>query len=125
VLVGVMAGSAVASTVGSPIAGRSAAASSTARARFGRSLVSALEAARTVKLAAATPAVHRHLQGVDAGRVAAAVREHRVQAVLDGAPMVMVQCGVVLGWLVYLLGGWGLATRLLETPAVARVDRFG
>ncbi|HET7311257.1 MAG TPA: ABC transporter ATP-binding protein [Mycobacteriales bacterium] len=125
VLVAVMVVSAMASTVGTPIAGRSAAASSTARARFGRSLVSALDAARTVKLAAATPAVHRHLQSVDAGRVNAAVREHRVQAVLDGVPIVMVQCGVVAGWLVYLAGGWGLATALLVTTAVNGFDWFG
>ncbi|MBV9291421.1 MAG: ABC transporter ATP-binding protein [Frankiales bacterium] len=125
VLVAVMVVSAVASTVGTPIAGRSAAAASTARARFGRSLVSVLDAARTVKLAAATPAAHRHLQRVDAGRVDAAVREHRVQAVLDGVPIVLVQCGVVVGWLVYLAGDWGLATALLVTTAVGGFDWFG
>ena len=125
VLVAVMAVSSLASTIGTPRAGRSAAASSAARARFGRSLVSALDAARTVKLAAATPAVHRHLQQVDAGRVDAAVREHRVQAALDGVPIVMVQCGVVAGWLVYFAGGWGLATALLVTTAVNGFDWFG
>ena len=125
VLVAVMVVSSLASTVGTPIAGRSAAAASTARARFGRSLVSALDAARTVKLAAATPAVHRYLQRVDGGRVTAAVREHRVQAMLDGVPIVMVQCGVVAGWLVYLAGGWGLATALLVTTAVNGFDWFG
>jgi ATP-binding cassette subfamily B protein len=125
VLLAVMVVSAAASAAGSPLAGRSAAAASTARARFGRSLVSALESARTVKLAAATPAVHRHLQRVDRGRVDAAVREHRVQAVLDGVPVVLVQCGVVTGWLVYLLGGWGLSTALLVTTAVAGFDWFG
>ncbi len=125
VLVAVMVVSALTSTVGAPIAGRSAAAASTARARFGRSLVSALDAARTVKLAAATPWVHRHLQRVDGGRVSAAVREHRVQALLDGVPIVMVQCGVVAGWLVYLAGGWGLATALLVTTAVNGFDWFG
>lgn len=125
VLVSVMAVSALASSIGAPLAGRSAAASSTARARFGRSLVSVLDAARTVKLAAATPALHRQLQHVDAGRVNAAVREHRVQAVLDGVPIVMVQTGVVAGWLVYLTGGWGLATALLVTTAVSGFDWFG
>ena len=119
VLLAVMVASALASALGRPIAGRSAAAASTARARFGRSLVSVLESARTVKLAAATPAVHAHLQRVDAGRVAAAVREHRVQAVLDGVPMVMVQCGVVAAWVVHVAGGWGLATTLLVANAVS------
>lgn len=125
VLLAVMVLSAAAAALGSPVAGRSAAASSTARAQFGRALVSALESARTVKLAAATPAVHRHLQAVDAGRVRAAVREHRVQAVLDGVPIVLVQCGVVTAWLVLLLGGWDLSTALLVSTAVAGFDWFG
>ena len=125
VLLSVMVLSALTSASGSPVAGRSAAAASAARARFGRSLVSTLDAARTVKLAAATPAVHRHLQQVDGGRVNAAVTEHRVQAVLDGVPTVLVQCGVVAGWVVYLLGGWGLATALLVTTAVSGFDWFG
>ncbi|CAN5128200.1 ATP-binding cassette domain-containing protein [soil metagenome] len=125
VLLAVMVASAAASTVGRPIAGRSASESSAARARFGRSLVSALESARTVKLAAATPDVHRHLRGVDAGRVEAAVFEHRVQAVLDGIPIIMVQCGVVAAWATYFLGGWGLATALLVASAVNGFDWFG
>ena len=125
VLLAVMVGSALASTLGRPIAGRSATASSAARAGFGRSLVSALESARTVKLAAATPDVHRHLRQVDDGRVEAAVFEHRVQAVLDGVPVVMVQCGVVAAWATYFLGGWGLATALLVASAVNGFDWFG
>jgi ABC-type multidrug transport system fused ATPase/permease subunit len=125
VLLAVMVLSGLASLLGTPLAGRSVAASSAARARFGRSLVSALDAARTVKLAAATPGVHRHLQQVDSGRVEAAVHEHRVQAVLDGVPVVLVKCGVVAGWLVMLHGGWGLATALLVTTAVNGFDWFG
>jgi ABC-type multidrug transport system fused ATPase/permease subunit len=124
-LLAVMVLSGAASALWSPVAGRSVAASSSARAQFGRFLVSALESARTVKLAAATPAVHRHLREVDSGRVEAAVREHRVQAVLDGVPIVLVQCGVVAGWLVFLLGGWSLATALMVTTAVAGFDWFG
>ena len=125
VLASVLVLSALASSFGSPIAGRSATRSSTARASFGRSLVSALDCARTVKLAAATPAVHRHLQEVDGGRVDAAVFEHRVQAVLDGLPVVLVKCGVVAAWSVLLQGGWGLATALLVTTAVNGYDWFG
>ncbi|PVG84755.1 ABC transporter [Nocardioides gansuensis] len=125
VLLAVMVTSALASTLGRPIAGRSAAAASTARARFGRALVSALESARTVKLAAATPDVHAYLRRVDSGRVAAAVREHRVQSFLDGVPVVMVQCGVVAAWAIYFSGGWGLATALLVANAVSGFDWFG
>ncbi len=125
VLLAVMVGSSLASSLGRPIAGRSAAASAAARARFGRSLVSALDSVRTVKLAASTPSVHAHLREVDAGRVDAAVREHRVQAMLDGVPIVMVQCGVVAAWAVLLAGGWGLATALLVAGAVNGFDWFG
>lgn len=125
VLLGVLVLSGTASALGAPLAGRSAAAASRARAGFGRSLVSAVESARTVKLAAATPAVHRHLREVDGGRVQAAVREHRVQAVLDGVPVVLVQVGVVVAWWVQVLGGWDLGTTLLVTTAVSGFDWFG
>ena len=125
VLLAVMLASALASTLGRPLAGRSAAASSAARAGFGRALVSALDCARTVKLAAAIPEVHAHLRHVDSGRVTAAVREHRVQALLDGVPMVMVQCGVVTSWAIYFWGGWSLAIALLVANAVGGFDWFG
>jgi ABC-type multidrug transport system fused ATPase/permease subunit len=125
VLLGVMVASAAVSALGSPAAGRSAAQASTARAQFGRSLVSALESIRTVKLAAATPAVHAHLRRVDGGRVDAAVREHRIQAMLAGVPVVLVQIGVVTAWAVHVAGGWGLATALLVSGAVNGFDWFG
>ena len=125
VLLAVMVTSALASSLGRRVAGRSAAASAAARARFGRSLVSALDSVRTVKLAASTPSVHAHLRDVDSGRVDAAVREHRVQALLDGVPMVMVQCGVVTAWAALVAGGWGLATALLVAGAVNGFDWFG
>ena len=125
ILLTVMLASALASTLGRRVAGRSAAAASTARARFGQSLVSALESVRTVKLAAATPQVHAHLRDVDGGRVDAAVREHRIQALLDGVPTIMVQCGVVAAWGGLLVGEWGLATALLVANAVSGFDWFG
>jgi ABC-type multidrug transport system fused ATPase/permease subunit len=125
ILLAVMVAAAVTSVAGRPIAGRSAAAASATRARFGRALVSVLECVRTVKLAAATGDVHAHLDRVDAGRVGAAVREHRVQAILLGVPVVMVQLGVVAVWIVFLLGGWNLATALLVTGAVAGFGYFG
>ena len=125
VLLAVMTASALASSLGRRVAGRSAAASSAARARFGQSLVSTLESIRTVKLAAATPHLHRHLRDVDGGRVDAAVREHRVQSLLDGVPVVMVQCGVVAAWGGLLTGHWELATALLVANAVSGFDWFG
>ncbi|WP_086148905.1 ABC transporter ATP-binding protein [Cellulosimicrobium sp. KWT-B] len=125
VLLAVMVVSAAASALGRPIAGRSATRSSAARARFGRALVSALDSARTVKLAARTPQVHAHLREVDAGRVRAAVFEHRVQAALDGVPLVMIQLGVVAAWAGLLTGTWDLATALLVANAVTGFGWFG
>lgn len=125
VLVAVLVTSALASAVGRPLAGRSAASSSAARAAFGRALVSVLESVRTVKLSAAVPQARAHLHQVDSGRVDAAVREHRVQGVLDGVPMLMVQLGVVAAWGVHVGGGWGLGTTLLVANAVSGFDWFG
>nr|BFF18784.1 hypothetical protein GCM10025730_23050 [Promicromonospora thailandica] len=125
VLLAVMVISAGASAIGRPIAGRSAAGSSAARARFGRALVSALDSARTVKLAARTPDVRRHLGEVDSGRVKAAIFEHRVQAVLDAVPHVTLYVGVVAAWAFLLTGRWDLATTLLVANAVTGFAWFG
>ncbi|PUB29901.1 ABC-type multidrug transport system fused ATPase/permease subunit [Promicromonospora sp. AC04] len=125
VLLAVMVVSALASAIGRPIAGRSAAGSSAARARFGRALVSALDSARTVKLAARTPDVRRHLGEVDSGRVKAAIFEHRVQAVLDSVPLVTLYVGVVVAWTFLLTGMWDLATTLLVANAVTGFAWFG
>lgn len=125
VLLAVMVVSALASAIGRPIAGRSAAGSSAARARFGRALVSALDSARTVKLAARTPDVRRHLGEVDAGRVTAAIFEHRVQAVLDSVPLVTLYAGVVAAWSFFLTDRWDLATTLLVASAVMGFAWFG
>ena len=125
VLLVVMTASALAASVGRPIAGRSAARSSAARARFGRSVVSVLDSARTVKLAGRIAPVRAHLAQVDGGRVEAAVFEHRIQAVLDGVPIVLVQAGVVVAWWLLVGGVWGLATALLVANAVNGFNWFG
>lgn len=125
VLLAVLVVSAACALAGRGVAGRSATRSAAARAGFGRSLVSALDAARTVKLAARTPEVHAHLRRVDAGRVEAAVFEHRVQAVLDGVPIIMVQIGAVVAWGALLAGVWDLASTLLVAGAVAGFNWFG
>ncbi len=124
-LIAVAVASALAALLGAPLAGRSAATASTTRARFGRSLVSTLDAARTVKLAGATPQLHRHLLGVDSGRVGAAIREHRVRAVLESVPPLLVQFALLACWMIYLKGGWGLATALLVTTALEGFEWFG
>ncbi|GAA1310166.1 ABC transporter ATP-binding protein [Pseudonocardia xinjiangensis] len=122
---GILVVSAVAATAGAPLAGAVGREAGDARARFGASLVSALDAARTVKLAAATSAVQSHLVQVDAQRVAAVVREHRVRTLLDGVPGLLVQLGVVVTWWAHLAGVWDLATALLVSTAVAGSGWFG
>ena len=125
VLLAVMTVTALTGKLGSPAAGRTAAASSTARAAFGRSLVSSLDAIRTVKLSAATSDVHRHLRHVDGGRIDAAVREHRVQSILDGVPVGLVQAGVVAAWAIHVAGWWDLSTTLLVSGVVVGFEWFG
>lgn len=56
--------------VGAPFAGHAGRIAPDARARFGTALGSTLEGVRTVKLAAATGAVRRHLATVDGQRAA-------------------------------------------------------
>jgi ABC-type multidrug transport system fused ATPase/permease subunit len=125
VCAGVLVLSAVVSGAGAPLAARSAREAGDQRARFGRSLASALDAVRTVKLASATATVERHLRAVDARRVAAHLRENRVRAVLSGVPGVLVQAGVVASWALFVAGGWTLATALLVATAVSGFGWFG
>jgi ATP-binding cassette, subfamily B, bacterial len=125
VLGAVLLVSAAVSALGAPLAGTSARVAGDARARFGAALVSVLDAARTVKLAAATADVQAHLRRVDGRRVAAAVREQRVRMLLEGAPALLVQLGVVTAWAVHLAGGWDLATTLLVTTVVSGSGWFG
>ncbi len=106
------------SVLGAPLAGATGRAAADTRAGYGAALGSALESARTLVLAAATPAVQAHLDAVDARRVRAGVREQRVRALLDGVPGLLVQSGIVVVWAVHLAGVWDLATALLVTTAV-------
>ena len=117
--------SAVVCSAGAPLAGTSAREAGDLRAAFGRSLVSALDAVRTVKLAAATGAVRGHLEQVDERRVRASVKENSVRTLLDGVPGILVQAGVVVAWVVHLVGTWDLATALLVTTAVSGFGWFG
>ncbi|WP_206690346.1 ABC transporter ATP-binding protein [Quadrisphaera sp. INWT6] len=122
---GVLALSALTAAVGAPAAGRAGRAAGDERARFGKELVSTLEAVRTVKLAAAVGAVQGHLQAVDARRVEASVREQRIRSLLEGVPGVLVQVGVVTAWVLFLTGTWGLGTALAVSTAVAGFGWFG
>ncbi len=122
---GVLALSALTAAAGAPAAGRAGRVAGDERARFGKELVSTLEAVRTVKLAAAVGAVQGHLQAVDARRVEASVREQRIRSLLEGVPGVLVQVGVVTAWVLFLTGTWGLGTALAVSTAVAGFGWFG
>jgi ABC-type multidrug transport system fused ATPase/permease subunit len=76
-------------------------------------LVSALEATRTVKLAARVPDVEAYLTSVDNRRVKAAIFEHRVRTVLDGIPILMSDSAAFMAWALCFTGAWNLATTLL------------
>ncbi|MEJ5869258.1 ABC transporter ATP-binding protein [Pseudokineococcus sp. 5B2Z-1] len=125
VVAGVLVGSALVSALGAPAMGRAARVAGDQRAVFGSSLVSALDAVRTVKLAAAVGPVRRHLAAVDDVRVSASVREMRTKALLEGVPVVLVQAGVAAGWALYLLGAFDLRTAVLVTTAVTGSAWFG
>jgi ABC-type multidrug transport system fused ATPase/permease subunit len=125
VLGGILVLSALVSALGAPLAGSAAREAGDQRALLGRSLASTLDAARTVKLAAATGALRRHLEQVDARRTAASVREHRVRSLLLGVPGVLVQAGIVVAWAAHLVGAFDLETALLVTTTVGGFGWFG
>jgi len=122
---GVIVGAVVVAALGAPAAGRAGRVAGDLRAVFGRQLVSSLEAVRTVKLAAATGTVQRHLEAVDARRVSATVRETRIRTLLEGGPVVLVQVAIVASWALFLLGAWDLATALTVSTAVAGFGWYG
>ncbi|PRY17069.1 ATP-binding cassette domain-containing protein [Kineococcus rhizosphaerae] len=125
VVAAVMVGSAAVSVAGAPVSGRRGRTAGDARAVFGRDLGSAVDAARTVKLAAAVGDVLTHLARVDERRVRASVAEFRVRALLEGVPGVLVQTGVVATWALHLAGWWTLADALLVSTAVAGASYYG
>jgi len=112
-------------SVGAPFVGRAGRAAADARGRFGAELGSALEAVRTIKLAAATDAVRGHLAAVDGTRVRAIIREQRLQTLFEGLPGVLVQGGIVLTWALHMAGTWDLATALLVSTVLAGSGYFG
>jgi len=125
VVAAVMLGSAVVSVAGAPVSGRRGRVAGDARAVFGRDLGSCVDAARTIKLAAAVPDVLAHLARVDDRRMRASVGEFRVRALLEGVPGILVQTGVVVTWALHLAGWWSLADALLVATAVAGSSYYG
>ena len=125
VLGGVLLLSAVTAVLGAPLAASAAREAGDRRAQFGRSLGSTLDAVRTVKLAAAEPPVRQHLRDVDARRIEASIREHRVRALVTGTPLVLTATAIGLAWAAELAGVWGLGTALLVATTVSGFGWFG
>ncbi|MEU7845397.1 ABC transporter ATP-binding protein [Micromonospora sp. NPDC049114] len=101
---GTMVVSGLAATLFGPKLERAARATVTARAAFATALVSALSAARTVKLAGATAAVLRHLAVLDALRSDRQRREISVQVWSRSTPSVASGLLPIGAWALYLGG---------------------
>jgi ATP-binding cassette, subfamily B, bacterial len=122
---GVMVLSAVASSGGVRAVGTTGRQAGDARAGFGQALGSVLGAISTIKLAAATSTVLRHLEAIDGRRVEASLRENRIKNIFGTVPALLVQAGVVLSWLLFVDHVWSVATTLLLTTALGNFGWFG
>jgi ATP-binding cassette subfamily B protein len=101
---GTMVVSGLAATLFGPKLERAARATVSARAAFATALVSALSAARTVKLAGATSAVLRHLADLDVLRSDRQRREIAVQVWSRSTPSVASGLLPIGAWALYLGG---------------------
>ncbi|MEV4655587.1 ABC transporter ATP-binding protein [Micromonospora sp. NPDC049301] len=101
---GTMVVSGLAATLFGPKLERAARATVAARASFATALVSALSAARTVKLAGATAAVLRHLADLDVLRSDRQRREISVQVWSRSTPSVASGLLPIGAWALYLAG---------------------
>ena len=125
VLLAVMVTSALASTLGRRVAGRRPRPPRRARADFGRSLVSALESVRTVKLAAATPQVHQHLRGSTEAASTRPCASTGSRPCSTAYPSSWSSAASSPPGRASSPARWGLATALLVANAVSGFDWFG
>ncbi len=94
-------------------------------AELGRLLGSALDAVRTVKLAAATDGVLTQVARVDGRRVQASLREERTDFLVGLAPSVLSRAATVLSWTLHLNGTWSLGTTLLVSTSIGTFSWIG
>jgi ABC-type multidrug transport system fused ATPase/permease subunit len=94
-------------------------------AELGRLLGSALDAVRTVKLAAATDGVLAQVARVDGRRVQASLREERTDFLVGLAPSVLSRAATVLAWSLHLNGTWSLGTTLLVSTSIGTFSWIG
>lgn len=95
------------------------------RAAFASALVSALSAARTVKLSGATPAVLAHLARLDTVRSATLAREVRLTVWASAAPPALSGLLPILAWALYLRGSLSATATFVAVSTLAAAHWFG
>ena len=121
----VVAGYVATSVIGRRLLRRTAQRARDARAGFFRDLGSVLEAARTIKLSAATRATLDHLHTVDTKRVMDGVREDRAEFVIDEIRTVLSTAATLAAWSLLVVGVWPLATTLVVLTALGTYQWVG
>ncbi|MGV9211810.1 ATP-binding cassette domain-containing protein [Micromonospora sp. RB23] len=121
---GTMVVSGLAATLFGPKLERAARATVAARAAFATALVSALSAARTVKLAGATSAVLRHLADLDVLRSDRQRREIAVQVWSRSTPAVVSGLLPIGAWALYLGGDLSAGAVLVAVSTLGAARWF-
>ncbi|MGN9809609.1 ATP-binding cassette domain-containing protein [Micromonospora sp. BQ11] len=121
---GTMVVSGLVATLFGPRLERSARATVTARAAFATALVSALSAARTVKLAGATRPVLAHLAALDVVRSDRQRREISVQVWSRSTPSVVSGLLPIGAWALLLAGGLSAGATLVVVSTLAAARWF-
>ncbi|MEU4528182.1 ABC transporter ATP-binding protein [Micromonospora ureilytica] len=121
---GTMVVSGLAATLFGPKLERAARATVAARASFATALVSALSAARTVKLAGATAAVLRHLAGLDVLRSDRQRREISVQVWARSTPSMASGLLPIGAWALYLNGSLSAGAVLVAVSTLGAARWF-
>ena len=122
--VGTMAISGLAATLFGPRLERAARRTVAARAAFATALVSALSAARTVKLAGATVPVLEHLAGLDATRSDRQRREISIQVWARSTPSIVAGLLPIAAWAMYLAGSLSAAATLIAVATLGAARWF-
>lgn len=121
---GTMAVSGLASTGFAPLLEKSAQGTVAARAKFATALVSALSAARTVKLSGATEPVLAHLSGLDTIRSARVRREIRLQVLARSTPALAAGLLPIGVWHMYLGGDLTAGAALVAVSTLGSARWF-
>ncbi len=103
---------------------RSAQRTVAARAAFATGLVSALSAARSVKLAGATAPVLAHLARLDFTRAAQLRREISTQVMARSTPAVLAGLLPIAAWAMYLSGSLSTAATLIAVSTLGSARWF-